>query len=219
MTENIKKLAWLPDFMRDPLISMRNNYRQTRKRRALKRALRMQSVNKIIVGASDTQYEGWVATNKEILDLLVERDWADCFKPNSLDAILAEHVWEHLSLRDGAKAVTNCFTYLKQGGLLRVAVPDGFHPDVDYIAQVKPGGYGPGADDHKVLYNYRTLSALLENAGYKVQLLEWFDEQGNFHHEDWNAVDGFVMRSTRFDQRNKDKPTAYTSLIIDASKP
>jgi len=198
---------------------MRNNYRQTRKRRALKRALRMQSVNKIIVGASDTQYEGWVATNKEILDLLVERDWADCFKPNSLDAILAEHVWEHLSLGDGAKAVTNCFTYLKQGGLLRVAVPDGFHSDADYIAQVKPGGYGPGADDHKVLYNYRTLSALLENAGYKVRLLEWFDEQGNFHHEDWNAVDGFVMRSTRFDQRNKDKPTAYTSLIIDASKP
>lgn len=219
MTENIKKLAWLPDFIRDPLISMRNNYHETRRRRPLKRALRMQSLKKIIVGASETQYEGWVATNKEMLDLLVERDWAYCFKRNSLDAILAEHVWEHLSLWDGAKAVTNCFSYLKQGGLLRIAVPDGFHPDVDYIAQVKPGGYGPGADDHKVLYNYRTLTTLLENAGYKVRLLEWFDEQGNFHHEDWNAVDGFVMRSTRYDQRNRDKPTAYTSLIIDARKP
>ena len=61
--------------------------------------------------------------------------------------------------------------------------------------------------------------ALLENAGYKVRLLEWFDEQGKFHHEDWNAKDGFVMRSTRFDQRNRTNPTAYTSLIIDASKP
>lgn len=76
-----------------------------------------------------------------------------------------------------------------------------------------------GTVDHKVLYNYPTLSALLENAGYKVRLLEWFDEQGNFHHEDWNADEGLIRRSTRFDARNQNNPTAYTSLIIEALKP
>jgi len=220
---NERKLAWLPNAIRDPLVALRNNYHQAKfrrmQRRELKQALRDRPVKKIIVGAGGTQFEGWIPTNKEILNLLVESDWAAYLKPDSLDAILAEHVWEHLSLEEGARACRNCFAFLKQGGLLRIAVPDGFHPDADYIAQVKPGGYGPGADDHKVLYNYRTLAAMLEKAGFKTRLLEWFDEQGNFHHEDWNAMDGFVMRSTRYDQRNKDKPTAYTSLIIDASKP
>lgn len=180
---------------------------------------RLRNNLKIIVGSASTMQEGWISTDYPLLDLTDGGTFAALFDSGSVSNYLAEHVWEHLSLEQGARACRNCFVYLKQGGLLRIAVPDGFHPDPDYIAQVKPGGYGPGADDHKVLYNCRTLSALLENAGYKVRLLEWFDEQGKFHHEDWNAKDGFVMRSTRFDQRNRTNPTAYTSLIIDASKP
>lgn len=216
---NVKKLAWLPDIIRDPLVLMRNNHRLAKQRRALKKILRKQAVKKIIVGSAATKQEGWISTNYPLLDLTDARTFAALFDAGSASNFFAEHVWEHLSLEEGASACRNCFAFLKQSGRLRIAVPDGFHPDADYIAQVKPGGYGPGADDHKVLYNYRTLSAMLENAGFKIRLLEWFDEQGNFHHEDWNGVDGFVMRSTRFDQRNKDKPTAYTSLIIDASKP
>lgn len=174
---------------------------------------------RIIVGAASTQQAGWISTNYPVLDLTIDRTFAVLFDSGSVSNILVEHVWEHLSLEDGAKASRNCYVYLKQGGLLRIAVPDGFHPDADYIAQVKPGGYGPGADDHKVLYNYQTLSALLENAGYKIKLLEWFDEQGKFHHENWDVEGGFIKRSTRFDPRNSANPTAYTSLIIDASKP
>lgn len=189
------------------------------RRGELKRALASQSEKKIIIGSGKTSYRGWLPTNKEILDLLVESDWLACLKPDSLDAILAEHVWEHLTFEQAAAASARCSRYLKPGGHMRIAVPDGFHPDPDYIAQVKPGGCGAGADDHKVLYDYRTLSSLLEKAGYKVRLLEWFDEQGKFHHEDWDVADGFIMRSTRFDQRNGQSPTTYTSLIIDAIKP
>jgi predicted SAM-dependent methyltransferase/GT2 family glycosyltransferase len=174
---------------------------------------------KIIVGSASTKQEGWISTDYPILDLTDDRTFAALFDSGSVDNFLAEHVWEHLSQECGARACSNCFVYLKPGGLLRIAVPDGFHSDADYIAQVKPGGYGSGADDHKILYNYRTLSALLENAGYKVRLLEWFDEQGKFHNEDWDVEKGFIERSTRFDSRNRDNPTAYTSLIIDASKP
>lgn len=219
---NTKKLSWLPDTIRDPLVMLRKKYFQARlirlQRSELRQALRDRPVKKIIVGAGGTQFEDWVSTNKEMLNLIVESDWSTCFDLGSLDAILAEHVWEHLSLEDGTRACQICFVYLKQGGLLRIAVPDGLHPDTDYIAQVKPGGYGAGADDHKVLYDYRTISALLENVGYKVRLLEWFDEHGKFHHVDWAVEDGFIERSTRFDQRNRASPTAYTSLIVDAIK-
>lgn len=180
---------------------------------------RMQGNLKIIVGSEATKQDGWISTNYPLFDLTNISTFSEIFEPGSVSNFLAEHVLEHLSLESGAMACNNCFSYLKPGGVLRIAVPDGFHPDVGYINQVKPGGYGPGADDHKVLYNYRTLSALLENAGFTIKLLEWFDDHGNFHYEDWNLVDGFVKRSTRFDPRNKEKLTSYTSLIIDARKP
>lgn len=45
--------------------------------------------------------------------------------PNGLvDAFLAEHVWEHLSLEDAHRAARNCHDYLHPGGRLRLAVPD-----------------------------------------------------------------------------------------------
>lgn len=160
-----------------------------------------------------------MSTDYPQLDICSAVSFSRFFKPQSVRIFVSEHVWEHLSLEDGARACRNCFSYLKRDGLLRIAVPDGLHPDADYIAQVKPGGYGAGADDHKVLYNYRTLSAMLENAGFEVRLLEWFDEQGNFHHEEWDIDEGLIRRSTRFDPRNQQNPTAYTSLIIDAIRP
>jgi len=174
---------------------------------------------KIIVGSANTKQKGWVSTNYPQLDLCDKVTFSTLFESNSVSNFLAEHVWEHLSLEDGDKACSNCFSFLKKGGVLRIAVPDGFHVDADYIAQVKPGGYGAGADDHKVLYNYKILSALLESAGYAIRLLEWFDEQARFHYENWDPEDGFIERSTRFDQRNQVNPTTYTSLIIDGIKP
>lgn len=101
------------------------NLRRVR-RRQLENALQNLSPIKIIVGANETSFEGWVSTNKDTLNLLVEKNWANYFKHASIDALFAEHVWEHLTLEDGAKACRNCFEYLKPGGLLRIAVPDGF---------------------------------------------------------------------------------------------
>jgi predicted SAM-dependent methyltransferase len=79
---------------------------------------------RIIVGACDDRYEGWIATNKAVLDLLREADWAYLFQSKLIDAILAEHVWEHLDCREAIVAAQNCFTYLQPGGYIRVAVPE-----------------------------------------------------------------------------------------------
>lgn len=173
---------------------------------------------KIVIGASGIYESGWIATDIEQLNILVSNDWGKYFKVNSIDAILAEHVWEHLTLDEAYVAAKNCNKFLKPNGHIRVAVPDGFHISSDYINKVKPGGTGAGSDDHKVLYNYKSLSHIFETAGFSVELLEYFDEQGIFHRTDWNSGNGVIHRSSRYDERNKGGQLNYTSIIIDAFK-
>lgn len=173
---------------------------------------------RIIVGASGVSQRGWIATEADFLNLLRESDWRRYFEERSIDAILAEHVWEHLSEEDGRLAARVCFTFVKPGGYLRVAVPDGLHPDPAYVANVRPGGSGDGALDHKILYTHQTLRALFEGVGFDVELLEYFDERGDFHCSEWLASDGRINRSRRFDKRNADGGLHYTSIILDARK-
>lgn len=174
---------------------------------------------KIIVGSAGIPFEGWVATDRDTIDLLHEGTWNRFFKPASLDSILGEHVWEHLSTEEAAVAARTCYRFLKPGGYLRVAVPDGLHPDPSYIEAVRPGGTGSGADDHKVLYNYGSFRDVFANAGFDVRLYEYFDEQGQFHYEEWNPSQGMIQRSKRFDTRNATGHLAYTSIVLDAVKP
>lgn len=176
---------------------------------------------KIIVGAQSTQQFGWTSFQKNDLDIRDERSWARQFLSNSLDAILAEHVLEHLTYYEAAQAVRNCFKYLKPNGYFRIAVPDGFHPEPNYIAWVRPMT-GWNGDDHKFLFNYKNLCELLFDAGFIVRPLEWYDERGTFHQQLWNMRDGVITRS-------KDAiwskflgivvNAKYTSLIVDAIKP
>lgn len=176
------------------------------------------SALRVVVGADGTYYKGWLHTDINLLDITLEKDWARLFRSSSLSAILAEHVWEHLSPEDSAKAMKLCHQYLKPGGYLRIAVPDGFHPDPGYIVSVKPGGSGPGAADHKVLYTQTTLSEALASAGFKVQALEYYTMDGEFRFVEWQPEDGMIQRSSRFDERNTDGVLRYTSLIIDGKK-
>jgi predicted SAM-dependent methyltransferase len=174
---------------------------------------------RIVVGSSGIVASGWTKTEQAFLDLLRPDDWARYFKPAQIDAILAEHVWEHLTLDQGIAAAATCMRYLRPGGYLRIAVPDGNHPDPDYIRDVKPGGLGPGADDHKVLYDCALLSRAMSAVGLNPQLLEYFDEKGQFVFNTWSAGDGMIHRSSRYDERNSDGKLNYTSLIVDARKP
>jgi predicted SAM-dependent methyltransferase len=142
--------------------------------------------------------------------------WHRFFADRSVDAILAEHVWEHLTPEDASKAARTCYRFLRPSGRLRIAVPDGNNPAPEYIAAVRPGGSGPGAQDHQQLFTVHSLSRLLEEAGFDVTPLEWFDENGEFHSRAWDPMDGFVRRSLRFDERNVNGKSGYTSLIVDA---
>jgi len=171
----------------------------------------------IIIGAHNTDYENWLPTNIHSLNLLETSSFDHLFENKKASRFLAEHVFEHISYSDALIALKNCYNYLEKGGAVRIAVPDGFHPNPEYINMVKPGGFGEGAHDHKLLYDYKKLSKVFQEAGFKVNLLEYYDEEGTFHYNDWNSKDGHVIRSKRYDKRFNE-PLGYSSLIVDGIK-
>lgn len=194
----------------------------------LRKALAATPTRRVVIGAWDRYDSGWIPTQREFLNLVKAEDWERFFQPDSIDAILAEHVWEHLTLEDSRVAARACFKYLRPGGYLRVAVPDGLLPDPTYVELVKADS--PIPNDHKVLYTYRTLSDVFEKAGFQVKLYEYFDEGGVFHDLGWDQSRGTISRSRRFDPRNRggqlasvypgslDDYMAYSSIVLDAIK-
>jgi predicted SAM-dependent methyltransferase len=178
---------------------------------------------RVVVGAGGiNNNEGWIHTQEEELNLLNKDHWNRRFSPESISAILAEHVWEHLTYEEGVQAAENCYEFLKPGGYIRCAVPDALFPNEEYQNTVKIGGPGPKdhpAASHKIVHSYKTLKAMFETAGFQVQLLEYCDENGEFHYNHWDERKGFIYRSKRFDHRNQNGRLGFVSLIVDAIKP
>jgi predicted SAM-dependent methyltransferase len=173
---------------------------------------------RVIIGAQGVDQQGWVSTEIEQLNPLKFTNFSRYFEEGSIDAIMAEHIWEHMTAEEADRATRNCFQFLRPGGYMRIAVPDGLHPSPVYRESVRPGSRHPDAQDHHFLYDYVTLQQVFEFVGFDVQLLEYFDEAGKFHHRKWNAEDGLIKRSFKYDERNRDGKPNYTSLIMDARK-
>jgi predicted SAM-dependent methyltransferase len=55
--------------------------------------------------------------------------------------------------------------------------------------------------------------------GTRGQYLEYCDEHGRFHYNQWLPADGPIYRSLLSDHRNRDGKLGFVSLIIDAHKP
>lgn len=178
-------------------------------------------MKKVIIGAGKTSYDGWISTQENELNLLDENSFKNMFKENSVDCFLAEHVFEHLTYEEGESAAKIIFKFLKNGGQIRVAVPDANFRNERYQNMCKPGGPGSinhPAYTHKVFYDYRHLIDVFEKAGFRCKLLEWCDENGDFHFNYYNLENGKIGRSLRFDTRNQDGKLEMVSLIVDCIK-
>ena len=118
---------------------------------------------------------------------------------------------------DGIKSIKNLKKILKINGTIRLAVPDGFNPDKNFIEYVKPNGKGPGADDHKILYNYNSIKNLFDK-DFKIYFYEYFDESGNFNYKIWqnDEINGYIKRSRYEDKRNTSNEIKFNSIILDA---
>ena len=173
---------------------------------------------KIVVGAGPTNYKSWFSTDIDTLDITNEKDFKKYFTKKRINKILAEHVLEHLTENELELIAHNFYKYSENDINVRIAVPDGFHKDTKYIDRVKPGGTGYGADDHKNLFNYESLSQIFEKVGFKTKLIEYWDEFGIFTTKYKNDENGYIKRSFINDDRNKNGKPNYTSLIVDFSK-
>jgi len=170
----------------------------------------------VILGAGPLTTGGWIPTDVKMLDVTSERMWRRLFAPDSIDRLVAEHLFEHLSDSGCEAAFAECFRYLSPGGLLRIAVPDGNRRDSVYIEEVSPP-----RDGHQILFTVDGLRQRLVQAGFQVKPLEYFDAKGEFHCFPWSERDGLIRRSARHDRQERFKRGTlfYTSLIVDARKP
>lgn len=176
---------------------------------------------KVVIGAGKTAFDGWISTQEDELDLLNRADFERLFGKEKPAAFLAEHVWEHMTLAEGILAARNCYDYLAPGGYIRAAVPDRNFRNEWYQNMVQVGGNGDPnhpAFTHKIVYDYRTFADVFTQAGFRVELLEYCDEDGVFHHQYWDEADGKIGRSFRFDSRNTAEKLGMVSIILDARK-
>ena len=178
---------------------------------------------KIIVGAAETHQDGWYSTNEDWLDITKAEHWWDVFKGRCIVThVLAEHVFEHLTRDECRIALAHIGKHMKVGGRIRVAVPDGNHPDDDYLAHVGVGGIGDDAADHKQLLTIETLNELMTEVGFQMDHIEGYDEQRRLIRKNYSAEDGFVRRSranaTPEIRKRWRFTDAGTSLIVDGIK-
>ncbi len=180
---------------------------------------------KLILGAYLDRQPGWVGTDYRVLDLLQADDFEGLIPtcptenqadkresepPPGVSALLAEHVWEHFSIKDAIVALHHCFSVLSDGGYLRIAVPDWYFSPRNTSSVAWKGDIGSG---HLVQYNLPMLQKLLEVVGFEVDVLEAHDVQGQFVNEvPWDDRNGKVRRSGRHDVRGS------VSIIVDAKK-
>jgi len=102
------------------------------------------------------------------------------FPPNSIEAIFAEHLFEHLTYAQGIELMNECWRVLLPGGVLRIGVPDLGRYVASYLGQdglierVRPGRptraialgepfflYG-----HRCMYDFETLDTACKVAGF-----------------------------------------------------
>jgi predicted SAM-dependent methyltransferase len=102
------------------------------------------------------------------------------FPDGSIDAILHEHLLEHLTLADGLRLLIDNHRLLKPDGVLRIGVPDAgrylrsYTGDTEFVDATRPGRPTPllaiqevfYRDGHLTMYDEPTLRVLCSAAGF-----------------------------------------------------
>jgi predicted SAM-dependent methyltransferase len=181
----------------------------------IKKQIKKQSLKgklKIVLGAHTDIYEGWISTDLPHFNILKQDDWEYFFNGLKIDNLLIEHVLEHFTKDEVEYVLTQVNKYLKSGGNLRIAVPDGYHPDTDYKKLIIPP-----ADGHQSVWNIDSLQKLLSAKGFNTDALEFYSEKGIFSGRVFDFTNGTITRSRHKGFKSESHPD-YSSLIVDAYK-
>lgn len=127
---------------------------------------------KINLGCGGNILDGFLNYDDDV-DISKPLPWKD----NSIEFILAEHVFEHISPQDGLRFLDECRRILKPGGTLRLCVP------VLDALTVEHGRDIVFNHGHAAAYTVNTLDHMLRLAGFRSFGPSMFKEQLDGHHK------------------------------------
>ncbi len=177
---------WPPDVVDMVSIETRASIQHFRSWLSGRSKFRGKKQLKINIGCGSNTAPGWV--NVDLGGPPEVFRW-DCrrslpFDGGSVDAIFAEHVFEHLDPKAGAKFLSECRRCLRPGGVVRIVVPDAGRYIVLYqgqwqgLAAVRPlSKDNDGYRDHWLDRVYRT----------KMEFINEVFRQGNEHKYAYDA--------------------------------
>ena len=165
------------------------------KRRFIKPPLPKNSDGKVLVhvGCGEKNIPGFVNVDaRPLAHVHVVTDditsLAD-FASGSVDLVYMCHVLEHIKRDDIGKVLTEARRVLKQGGVLRISVPDfdklvevynAAGKDMESISRQLMGGQDHQYNVHYGVFNYRRLSGLFTDAGFR-EISEWDPDHCQYH--------------------------------------
>jgi predicted SAM-dependent methyltransferase len=139
---------------------------------------------KLHLGCGGTYLRGWINIDTTLprgrRDLRWDLRRGLPLPDGVVESIFAEHLLEHLDLRDGLRLLKECHRVLTAGGVLRIGVPDferyvHAYTDADSIIdEVRPRRSSRALaiaeifffHGHRSAYDYETLALLLREAGF-----------------------------------------------------
>ncbi len=178
----------------------------------------------IIIGAALTKQKGWFSTNEDWLDITRKEHWDRLFgSKRKIKRVLAEHVFEHLTIDEMRISLKLIYENMIDGGSLRIAVPDGNNPNKEYRDNCGINGFGADASDHKQFITFEFLSKEVEKVGFSFFLIEGYLKNKELILKKPDDDLGRVMRSRSSrkidnDRHGWDFVDSNTSLILDCFK-
>ena len=155
---------------------------------------------KLNLGCFDKKLPGFVNVdiredvNPDVLDNAFT---LDTFGKDSVDLIYCCHTLEHLDYIETDDAIERWHEVLKEGGTLRLSVPDleatfahyFYHKDLDTLMHMLYGSQRHPFDYHKNGWDFSRLERDLEKAGFKnVRLWDWKETEPHYYCDDYSQA-------------------------------
>ena len=175
-----------------------------------------QSPLRLNLGCGELPQEGYI--NIDLIGLPVDVAW-DLNRPlpftsGSVDVIFHEHVLEHLAPLQGYFLLKECHRLLKEGGVLRIVVPDAgrymasyFDEHHTFLHEWRDMQFTPMIElqyefysfGHKAVYDYETAALFCHTIGFaQVERKEFEESRINpCPDSDWRIMDSFYLEAVK----------------------
>lgn len=193
---------YVPGWYKPDLISINRNVKLNLER--IRRRIRPPALPKsedgkvyIHLGCGEINAPGFI--NVDVIPYshvhyVQEVDDLSIFPNKYADLIYASHVLEHISHRKITEVLKEWYRVIKEGGVLRLSVPDfdkliaiysAEGEDIGAIIAPLMGGQDHTYNFHKTVFNENYLSEILLSAGFK-EVRRWNPEEVKLHSfDDW----------------------------------